>query len=126
MLVCHRRGFHKRLSSTLTSDNKPSITWKLSSSVVIACPDYLTPDSFNTLAVAHHANKQERRKAIPRPLSQLPDYRLCMLRRTSRSRFMPDAVVFPGGAVEEVDYHLSEFQDDQDDSLLLAVAGKDI
>jgi hypothetical protein len=39
---------------------------------------------------------------------------------------MPDAFVFPGGAVEEVDYHLSEFQDDQDDSLLLAVAGKEI
>lgn len=55
--------------------------WRLSASVVIVAPK-------DTVVGGEDARS---------------DYRICMVKRTSRSSFMPDVMVFPGGAVDAAD-----------------------
>mmetsp|Transcript_85863 Transcript_85863/g.152067 ORF Transcript_85863/g.152067 Transcript_85863/m.152067 type:complete len:367 (+) Transcript_85863:49-1149(+) len=60
--------------------------WRLSASVVVMAPTSSVPKS--DLSSAGLAGQ---------------DYKVCLVRRAARSSFMPDVMVFPGGAVEAKD-----------------------
>ena len=71
----------------------PSKPWRKSSSVIIAAPKSKTP-SPTELCKGLEVNDNS-------------DYRICMLKRSSKSSFMKNAMVFPGGSFEEVDQRLA-------------------
>eukprot|EP01060_Flectonema_neradi_P014951 TRINITY_DN2164_c0_g1_i1.p1 TRINITY_DN2164_c0_g1~~TRINITY_DN2164_c0_g1_i1.p1 ORF type:complete len:327 (+),score=46.72 TRINITY_DN2164_c0_g1_i1:45-1025(+) len=72
----------------------PSMPWRRSSSVIIAAPKTKTPEP------------TELCKGLE--INDSADYRICMLKRSSKSSFMKNAMVFPGGSFEEVDKRLAE------------------
>eukprot|EP00929_Paragymnodinium_shiwhaense_P032515 TRINITY_DN18010_c0_g1_i2.p1 TRINITY_DN18010_c0_g1~~TRINITY_DN18010_c0_g1_i2.p1 ORF type:complete len:367 (-),score=68.36 TRINITY_DN18010_c0_g1_i2:267-1331(-) len=61
--------------------------WRLSSSVVVLAPSSCVSTTLDV--------------KVP-PASQ-QDYRICFLKRAARASFMPDIMVFPGGAVDTQD-----------------------
>lgn len=67
--------------------------WRLSSSVVVLASAQAVPDCELTLA--------------PGRQCRAFDYRICCARRAGKSSFMPDVIVFPGGAVEQEDRRLA-------------------
>ncbi|CAE8586741.1 unnamed protein product [Polarella glacialis] len=63
--------------------------WRLSASVVVLAPRGLVPENRE---LGNTASGEARQ-----------DYKVCLLRRGARSSFMPDVMVFPGGAVDAED-----------------------
>lgn len=45
------------------------------------------------------------RSNVTRPSVHQPDFNILMLTRSSKSSFQPNAVVFPGGAIDDHDFH---------------------
>jgi len=70
---------------TACAGGKP---WRLSASIVVLAPYRSVPDCEFT--------DSKTRDAVF-------DYRVCCVKRAARSTFMPDTMVFPGGAVEAED-----------------------
>eukprot|EP00659_Diplonema_papillatum_P000878 gene878-1354_t len=68
-------------------------TWRKSASVVIACPLSATPPPEACAGLQ---------------IDQQTDYRVCMMKRTAKARFMANFVVFPGGAFDSVDRIVAE------------------
>eukprot|EP01062_Namystynia_karyoxenos_P056252 TRINITY_DN47220_c0_g1_i1.p2 TRINITY_DN47220_c0_g1~~TRINITY_DN47220_c0_g1_i1.p2 ORF type:complete len:358 (+),score=114.98 TRINITY_DN47220_c0_g1_i1:83-1075(+) len=66
---------------------RPTAPWRLSASVVVA---------------AHSADVPPSPQKFRLPQTSC-DYRICMVRRNAKASFMPDALVFPGGAVDSAD-----------------------
>ena len=119
-----------RFTST-AAGGSGKITWKLSASVIVASPNNITPNSFAELAAPQtdddgssdgtdDVSKQKWLHRVPAPEGEMANYRVCMLKRTAKSSFMPSAVVFPGGAVEEVDHRLGA---DNGEIRTLGIAG---
>lgn len=71
-----------------SSSSSSSTPWRLSASVVVLAPYGSVPDCSLTDKTMRDGNF---------------DYRVCCVRRASKSSFMPDAMVFPGGAVDAED-----------------------
>merc|ERR1719330_1063912 len=62
--------------------------WRLSASVVVLAPYKSVPDCELSDATTRDSKY---------------DYRVCCVKRSARSSFMPDTMVFPGGAVDAKD-----------------------
>lgn len=77
------------MQTAATDDSAKSKAWRLSASVIILAPRSSVPDCALTGLVSNSLDAH--------------DYRVCLLKRAARSSFMPDAIVFPGGAVDSDD-----------------------
>lgn len=83
-----RMGRAMRASACQGGPATSQKAWRLSSSVIILAPYHSVPDCELT---------------DPKTRDAKFDYRVCCVKRAARSTFMPDAMVFPGGAVDAAD-----------------------
>eukprot|EP00041_Stephanoeca_diplocostata_P016016 m.311578 g.311578 ORF g.311578 m.311578 type:complete len:434 (+) comp20227_c0_seq4:255-1556(+) len=95
-----RLAVHRRKTSTPASDKKP---WRLSSSVIALAPSHMVPKCSDDIRQAIPSGA-EAAKVLGKPC----DYRICFVKRTARSTFMPNVMVFPGGAVDASDKHFAD------------------
>ena len=88
--------------------------WRLSASVAVLAPRHAVPNS---------RLPGLRSKPGTNDAGDLDchDYKICFVKRAGRSTFMPDAMVFPGGAVDPEDYHTASALFPSQDRLDLAV-----
>ncbi len=77
-----------RLSRTAPAHG--SFPWRNAASAILVAKDARAPDVPSASA------------APKRPSEDTFDYKVLMLQRSSKSKFMPNAYVFPGGAISEV------------------------
>jgi len=86
--VMRRSGFLGQSACSSEANRGPGAAdkpWRLSASVVVAAPESSVPKNDLSAGLVGH------------------DYKICLVRRAARSSFMPDVMVFPGGAVEAKD-----------------------
>lgn len=85
-----------RFSAAMAAGVEEAKPWRLSASLVVLAPAGSVPSGAAALPPkgGDHASRRSGRDF---------DYRVCCVRRAAKSSFMPDTMVFPGGAVESAD-----------------------
>lgn len=83
----------ERSLSSVATAAKEGPRWSLSSSLVVLCPLKWLPAE----------GAPNRLVPTDREESHDEDYAVCLVRRSAKMRFMPNACVFPGGKLDQAD-----------------------